>query len=320
MKSFMFAFLAFFGMAAAAPAPSFAMVDGLRLAYEISGPPGGQAVLLLCGTGMQMTDWPDELISGMAQRGFRVVRFDNRDVGLSTHLDKLGPPDWAALSAAGKTGAPPPLHYTLEDVARDSAGLLTALGIAKAHIVGVSQGGVVAQLMALHHPDRVLSLVPVMSGSGNPVHPLVAHPERLAATATPPSGNDFDTLVAYQVKLWRALSGRGFPQDEAALTARAQVDIRRSYDPIGLQRQQAAALVAAFQDRRKALAAVKVPAIVIEGDDDPLVPIESAREVATAIPGAEFRLIAGMGHDLPPALVPQIVDAVAEAARRSRQP
>jgi pimeloyl-ACP methyl ester carboxylesterase len=302
-----------------APAPTTASVNGITMAYESRGPANAETVLLIGGTGMQMTEWPEALIQGLLKRGFRVVRFDNRDAGLSTHLASLGPPDWAAITAAGQAGRAPPLPYTLEDMARDTVGLMSALGVSKAHIAGVSQGGIVAQDVAILFPGRVLSLVPIVCGSGNPVHPLVAHPERLAETSAPPKGDDFETLVAYRVKVGRAFAGRGYPRSEAALHAEAAALIRRNYDPVGLQRQQAAALIASFQDRRKALSSVTVPAIVIQGDDDPLVPIPSAREVAQSIPGAEFRLIPGMGHDIPPALAPQIVDAIAVAAARSRQ-
>ena len=302
-----------------APAPATASVNGITIAYESFGPADAETVLLIGGTGMQMTEWPDELIQGLVTRGFRVVRFDNRDAGLSTHLASLGSPDWQAISAAGQAGRAPPLPYTVEDMARDAVGLLSALGIRRAHIAGVSQGGIVTQDIGILFPDRVLSLVPIMSGSGNPAHPLVAHPERLTETSTPPKGDDFESLVAYRMKVGRAFAGRGYQRSETELRVEAEFLIRRNYDPIGLQRQQAAALVASFQDRRKALSSVTAPAIVIQGDDDPLVPVESAREVAESIPGAEFRLIPGMGHDIPPALAPQIVEAITAAARSHRR-
>jgi pimeloyl-ACP methyl ester carboxylesterase len=301
---------------AAAQGTRYASVNGLRLAYESHGPDSAELILLIGGTGMQLTDWPPELVSELTRRGYRVVTFDNRDVGLSTHLDSLGLPDWQALSSAGEPGEPLPLPYSVADMADDAVGLLGALGVEAAHVVGVSQGGIIAQLIAIRHPERVLSLTPIMSGSGNPAHPLPADPKRLRDVSTPPASTETDSVVAFQIRVAHAFAGSGYPPDDSTLRARIERSTRRAYDPGGLQRQQAAALVATFQDRRQELTRVDVPTVVVQGQDDPLVPVESVREVARSIPNAELVLIPGMGHDLPVALTGRIADAITTAARR----
>jgi pimeloyl-ACP methyl ester carboxylesterase len=298
-------------------ATQFASVNGLRLAYQSRGPADGETMLLIGGTGMQLVDWPVALLDTLAERGYRVVVFDNRDVGLSTHLDSLGAPDWTAIVGAGQAGRPPPLPYTLEDMASDAVGLLTTLGVEKAHIVGVSQGGIITQLIAIHHPERVLSITPMMAGAGDPSIPVPADPERLAGIGDPPADTAFAAVVDYQMRVDRALAGRAYPPDDSTLRARVERSVRRAYDPQGLQRHQAAALVASYQDRREALRKLRVPAVVVQGADDPLVPPESARQVAESIPGAQFVLLPGMGHDLPPELVGRVADAITSAARRA---
>jgi pimeloyl-ACP methyl ester carboxylesterase len=295
----------------------YATVNGLRLAYESHGPTDGETILLIGGTGMQLIDWPSELVDTLVDRGYRVVTFDNRDVGLSTRLDSLGAPDWPAIIRAGQEGRPAPLPYTLEDMAADAVGLLTALGVEKAHIVGASQGGIITQLIAIHYPDRVLSITPMMSGSGDPSQPMPAKPDRLKDIGDPPTDTAFATQVEYQMRVDRALAG-AYPPDDTTLRARVVRRLRRGYDAEGLQRHQAAALVASYQDRREALRQVRVPAVVVQGADDPLVPPESARQVAESIPGAQFVLIPGMGHDMPAEVVGRVADAITSAARRAR--
>ena len=266
---------------------------------------------------MQLIDWPIELVRELVRRGYRVVRFDSRDVGLSTHLDAAGLPDWDAITRAGQEGRPPPLAYTLEDLARDAVGLLDALDIEKAHIVGASQGGMIAQLIAIHHPEHVLSLTSIMATSGNPALPLVAKPEVFAEVGPPPAGDSLDAVIDYEVRLRQALGSPGYPTDAETLRSQAERSVRRAYDPAGSARQQAAATVAHYQDRREELRDVQVPTVVIHGAEDPLVPVQGGREVAESIPNAEFRLIPGMGHNLPEALVPVIADAIVAAASRA---
>jgi pimeloyl-ACP methyl ester carboxylesterase len=294
-----------------------AEANGIELAYESYGPADREAILLIGGTGNQLIDWPIELVHDLVGRGYRVVRFDSRDVGLSTHVDSAGPPDWAAITRAGQEGRPPPLAYTLEDMAGDALGLLDALDIEKAHIVGISQGGMIAQLIAIHHPEHVLSLTSIAAGPGDPTLPLPAKPEVFASVGTPPTGDDREERIAFEVRSRQALSSPGYPTDEQTIRRQVERDFDRSFDPEGVARHQAAALVASFQDRREALRGVRVPTVVVHGAEDPLVPVQGGREVAESIPGAEFRLIPGMGHDVPVALVPTIADAIAAAAARS---
>lgn len=291
--------------------------NGITLAYESYGPEDHEAILLIGGTGNQLIDWPIELVHELVRRGYRVVRFDSRDVGLSTHLESAGLPNWAAITRAGQEGKPPPLAYTLEDMAQDAVGLLDALDIEKAHIVGVSQGGMVAQLIAIHHPEHVLSLTSMMATSGNPALPLPAKPEVFASLGSPPVGDDLAEHIAYELRTRQALSSPGYPTDEQTIRQQIERDFQRSYDPAGVARHQAAALVASYKDRREALRDVHVPTVVVHGAEDPLVPVQGGREVAESIPNAEFRLIPGMGHDLPVALVPVIADAITAAASRS---
>ena len=294
-----------------------ARVDGLQLAYRASGPSGGETMLLIGGTGMQLVDWPEELVRGLADAGYRVVVYDHRDVGRSTKLDSLGAPDWAAITRAGQEGRTPPLPYTLEDMADDAVGLLSALGVAKAHIIGASQGGIIAQLVAIRHPDRVLSVAPMMAGTGNPAHAMPAQPARLASIGAPPADTGFESVVDYQVRVALALAGRGFPADSGVVRERAERSVRYGYHAEGVARQQAAALVASFQDRRDALARLRVPAVVIQGEDDPIVAPEGAQEAAATIPGAELLMIPGMGHELPDAVTDRVVDAIVANAERA---
>lgn len=291
--------------------------NGIRLAYESYGPAEREAILLIGGTGNQLIDWPIELVEELVDRGYRVVRFDSRDVGLSTHLDSAGLPDWAAIVTAGQEGRPPPLAYTLEDMAQDAVALLDALDIPRAHIVGVSQGGMVAQLMAIHHPEYVLSLTSMMATSGNPTLPLPARPEVLAGVGTPPTGDDRNERIDFEVRSRLALGSPAYPTDEETIREQVARGFARAYDPAGVARHQAAALVASYQDRRTALQAVRVPTVVLHGAEDPLVAVQGGREVAESIPEAEFRLIPGMGHDVPVALVPVIADAITAAAARA---
>lgn len=291
--------------------------NGITLAYERHGPADRETILLIGGTGNQLIDWPVELVQELVKRGYGVVRFDNRDVGLSTHLESAGLPDWEAIVRAGQEGRPPPLAYTLEDLALDAVGLLDALDVEKAHVVGVSQGGMVAQLMAIHHPERVLSLTSIMAGSGNPALALPPKPEVLASVGAPPTGDDRAERIDYEVRTRQALGSPRYPTDEATIRRQVEQGFERAFDPAGVARHQAAALVASYQDRREALRGVRVPTVVVHGEEDPLVSVQGGREVAESVPDAEFRLIPGMGHDLPVALAPVIADAIAAAASRS---
>lgn len=309
--------------ALAAPPPSSSadarfmgkvQANGISIAYESLGPTNRETVLLIMGTGGQLTQWPPELLTELVKRGYRVVCYDNRDVGLSTHLDAAGLPDWMAIGAALKAGKPAPLAYTLDDMANDTVGLLDALGIRKAHLVGVSMGGMIAQIVAAKFPERTRSLTSIMAGSGNPALPLPAKPDVVAKMPPPVPNGDTEAIIAREIKVWQVIGSPGYPTDERLLRKRVTDAVKRSYYPAGMERQGVAAVFAG--DRRSSLKSIKSPTVVVHGSEDPIVPIEGGREVAANIPGAELRVIPGMGHDIPDALVPVVLEAITSATSR----
>jgi pimeloyl-ACP methyl ester carboxylesterase len=298
------------------PVVGQAEANGITLAYESFGPPDRETILWIAGTGQQLTSWPMELLEALVTRGYRIVRFDNRDSGLSTMFDEAGVPDAQAVGAALAAGEPPPLPYTLRDMARDAVGLLDALGIPQAHLVGVSMGGAIAQYVAIDFPERTLSLTSVMANSGNPALPVVADPERFMALPTPPA-DDPQAYIDYQVKVHQLLNSPAYPSDEATLREWVTRDVARSYNTSGLARQQLISIAGHFEHdtyRLRHLETIKVPTVVLHGADDPLVPVVSAEDLAARIPGAVLCIVPGMGHDLPVALVPLFADAITAAA------
>lgn len=288
-----------------------ASANGIEIEWDERGDAGDPAVLLIMGLGAQMTRWTDAFMTPLAARGFRVIRFDNRDVGLSTKLEAGGIPDLAKVGMALATGGKPDVPYTLDDMAADAVALLDAIGIDKAHIVGASMGGMIAQLVAANHPERVLSLTSIMSSTGNPALPR-ATAEANAVLMSRPQGTDIDSLVAHGVKSAKVVGSPGYPTDDAVLAERARADLTRMMYPQGFARQLAA--IWANGDRRERLAGITAPTLVIHGADDPLVPVEAGRDTAASIPGARLIEIAGMGHDLPEALIGQVTRLIADHA------
>jgi pimeloyl-ACP methyl ester carboxylesterase len=293
-----------------------AQANGIEIEYEVSGPEDGEIALLIMGLGGQLTRWPPPLVDKLVGEGFRVIRFDNRDVGLSTWLDAAGAPDLAKVTGAVTRGETPDVPYLIGDMADDAAGLLDALGIARAHVVGVSMGGMIGQMLAARHPAKVLSLVSVMSTTGNPAVPP-ARPEVLAVLFSPPETTDIDGLTEKALKAQIAIQSPAWPVDPRTVAPRLRSDIERAYAPVGLVRQAAA--VVASGDRREALKTITAPTVVLHGADDPLVRVEGGQDTAATIPGAELRIIAGMGHDLAAGVHDAFVDAVKAAAARARQ-
>src|SRR5262245_6489621 len=267
--------------------------NGITIAYESFGPEDRETVLLSMGAGAPLTAWPVELCEELVKRGYRVIRYDNRDVGLSTRFDAAGTPDFAAIVPAAKAGKPAPLPYTLDDMARDAVGLLDALGIHKAHVVGPSLGGMIAQTLAADHPERTLSLTSIMATSGKPDLPLVAKPEALARIPPPAPEGDKKAYIERQIKLLQFIGSPRAPIDEKVLRQWVTRDVDRSYYPAGEARHAAASLFAVYEDRRPKLKTVKAPTVVVHGEDEPLVAVEAGRDVAANIPGAEFRLQIG---------------------------
>lgn len=292
-----------------------AQANGIELEYDVTGPADGEPLLLIMGLGAQMTRWPSAFVDKLAARGLRVIRYDNRDVGLSSKLE--GTPDFPALFKALGEGKKPDVPYLLDDMARDAVGLLDALEIERAHIVGASLGGMVAQLVAADHPERTLSLTSIMSTSGNRGLPP-ASPEAMAVLNDrgPDPLTDFEGYLDHAVKGAVVVGSPSHPPDLAETRLRIRNDFNRSYSPAGFQRQYAAA--AASPDRRPKLAGINAPTVVIHGAADPLVPLAGGRDTADSIPGAELRVIEGMGHDFPPALFDTIVEGVMRAVERAK--
>ena len=285
-----------------------ASANGIEIEYETFGDQTKPAILLIMGLGVQMLGWDERFCNTLADRGFFVIRYDNRDVGLSTHTE--GPvPNPLELMGGNFSSA----SYTLDDMAGDAAGLLDHLGIAAAHVVGVSMGGMIAQTLAAKHPDRVLSLTSIMSTTGNSE---VGQPkqEALVALITPMPG-DRDGYVDGTVKAFGVIASPGYPPDEERLRALIGASYDRSYNPIGFLRQLAGIMKSG--DRTEALRQIKAPTLVIHGEDDPLIVKSGGEATAQAIPGAKLVTIPGMGHDLPPELWPQFIDEIVENTERA---
>jgi len=292
--------------------------NGISITYDSFGSDKAPPLLLIMGLGAQMTRWRPEFCEQLAARGFRVIRFDNRDAGLSTHLIEAGVPDMAVVAAAMQKGEKPEVPYTLSDMAADATGLLDALGIARAHIVGASMGGMIAQLVAADHPEHTLSLTSIMSTTGNPALPR-ATPEAMAVlTNRPPHPSDEEAYLAHSLAAARVIGSPAYPVDEAVQRAQSLADVKRCYEPTGFARQIAA--VTATGDRRAKLKTITAPTVVVHGAADPLVPVEGAHDTAENIPGAELVVIPGMGHDLPPALYDTLIDAIVRVTERSKTP
>ena len=287
-----------------------AAANGVDLAYDEVGDPKAPTILLIMGLGTQMIAWPEAFCEALAQRGFRVVRFDNRDIGLSTKFETAAPIDVVAAFARAAAGQPVGAPYTLNDMAADAIGLMDTLGIARAHIVGASMGGMIAQIIAARYPDRTRSLVSIMSSSGNPGLPQ-GRPEAVAALLAPrPNAGDREAIIAHGVQVYRAIGSPGFPTPDAALRAKVERAADRSYYPAGVGRQLLAVL--ASGSRVDLLKEIRVPSLVLHGADDPLVPAEAGIDTARHISGAALQIIPGMGHDLADGLIPILTGAIAD--------
>jgi len=290
-----------------------ARANGIELEYERFGRAGDPPLLLVMGLGAQMILWHDEFCDALVDRGFQVIRYDNRDVGRSTWLDAAGMPDVLGALAAAGSGRPIDAPYRLSDMAADAAALLDALELEAAHVVGASMGGMIAQSLAIEHPARVCTLTSIMSTTGHPDLPP-ARPEAMALLLTPVP-DERAAQIERSVQASRAIGSPAYPSDEAELRALAERAFERGVNPPGFARQLVAIL--ASGNRRQALGGVRAPTLVIHGADDPLVPVEAGRDTAASVPGAELLEIAGMGHDLPRALWPVVVEAIAKHAEQA---
>ena len=288
--------------------------NGIGVEIEDHGSPGGEPLLLVMGLGMQLLGWHEDLVALLVARGFRVIRFDNRDIGLSQRFDHLGVPNLALESLRHVVGLRARSAYTLADMATDAIGILDALGIDAAHVCGASMGGMIAQHMARIAPARVKSLTLVMTSSGARSLPGPSLKVRSALISRPPS-TTIEGIVEHYVKLYALIGSPAYPTPPDWLRERFTVSVRRSYRPAGTARQMVA--IAADGDRSPMLGAIRMPTQIIHGEADPLVPVAAGRDLRAKIPEARIDLVAGMGHDLPAPLWPRLVDGIAAAAGRA---
>lgn len=288
------------------------IANGITIEYETHGDPANPPLLLIMGLGAQLTLWPIELVEALVARGFYVIRHDNRDIGLSEKFGHGGVPNFRRVALMRLFGLRAKLPYRLTDMADDAAGLLDALGIERAHIVGGSMGGMIAQLLAIHHPQRVRTLTSIFSTTGNPRLPRPRPEAMNALLDRAPANATLEQVIPIGIRVARAIGSPAYPTPEERLRERIARDFARSFYPEGPARQIAA--IMDDGDRRKRLRSVTAPTLVIHGTDDPLVPVEGGRDTAKAIPGAKLHEIPGMGHDLPLELVDEIADAIAAHA------
>lgn len=286
-----------------------ASANQIELHYESFGPPSAPAILLIMGLGGQLVRWNVELCEALVARGYRVIRFDNRDVGRSTWCDQLPPPDLRGLLQGRPAAA---LPYTLDTMADDAVGLLDALQIGRAHLVGASMGGAIAQLIAARYPGRTRSLTSIMSSSGNPELPPPTPAATAALVAPLPLTRDRASLVADAVRRHRVIESPGYPAPQAELEQLYGEEFDRGFHPAGVVRQLGALI--AHGDRRKFLQSIACPTTVLHGLDDPLIPFACGEDVARHVAGARLWPVPGMGHDFPRALTGVFVDAILSAA------
>jgi len=284
--------------------------NGIHIEYDTFGDSSFPALLLVAGNGAQIYFWDAEFCESLAKKGFFVIRFDNRDAGLSTKFEEAGIPDFQAAINALMEGKPVESAYTLDDMADDAVGLLDALGIEKAHICGASMGGMIAQVISYRHPKRVLSLTSIMSTTGNPELPQ-AKPETIAAVLAPAPA-ERGAYIEHNMKIWRKIWSPGFPFEEKRARTFIEKSYDRSYYPQGAVRQNIALI--ANGDRRPSLLTIAVPTLVIHGTDDPLIPVEGGKDTARVIPGASLLIINGMGHDMPKGVWAEIAEAISNHA------
>ncbi|THD77167.1 MAG: alpha/beta hydrolase [Phenylobacterium sp.] len=269
----------------------------VEIEYQTFGDGKPETVILINGLGSQMTRWPEAFCEKLVAKGYRAIRMDNRDVGLSSSLD-------------GQS-------YSVQDMANDVIAVLDAAGVKKAHVAGVSMGGMITQTVAIEHPDRVLSITSIMSATGAS-GTMDSTPEAAAVLNVPPPDPkaDFEAYVVQGIKNARTIGSPAYPWDEAEIRQRVIDEYRRAYNPAGVGRQMAA--IRADGDRSARLGKLTVPAVVLHGADDPLLKPYGGEQTAASIPGAELRIVPGMGHDLPPGLYDIFVDAIIGAAQRAK--
>lgn len=280
----------------------------IEINYDTFGNASDPAILLIMGLASQMILWKDEFCQALASKGYYIIRFDNRDVGLSSKISNAPIPKAMEVITAVQQRQPVNVPYKLSDMAKDTLGLLDALNISSAHVVGISMGGMIAQIMAIEYPTRVKTLTSMSSTTGNPTLPQ-ARPEVMALLLTPPS-SDRNKNIEQSVNTWRTLHGPRYHFDEKFIRERSGKVFDRNFYPAGDARQFAA--IIASGSRNKALEKLTVPTLVIHGDADPLIPVEGGKDTAKSIPKAKLLIIEGMGHTIPDEVESQILTAILE--------
>ncbi|MEJ8823447.1 alpha/beta fold hydrolase [Variovorax humicola] len=285
--------------------------NGIQIEVDDSGADGSQnerpVVLLIMGLGMQLIGWPPDFVQPLVDAGFRVVRYDNRDIGLSQGFEHAGKHSLVWQTLRQRIGLRVRSAYTLQDMANDALGVLDALGVQRAHVIGASMGGMIAQRLAATAPDRVRSLTSIMSSSGARGLPG-PHPEIARSLMRRPAGRSEDALVDFSVGFIKLIASPAYPYEASALATRVRTGIRRAYRPDGVVRQMLA--IGADSDRPTVLSRIKSPTLVLHGEADKLVPLECGQDSARRIPGARFVTIPGMGHDLPPQVSAILLDHI----------
>ena len=289
--------------------------NGISLEVEDHGPTGGEPLLLIMGLGMQLVAWPDGLVKQLVAKGFRVIRFDNRDAGLSQSFDSVGVPNMALAAVQHLFRVPIKSPYSLADMARDAVGVLDALNLKKAHVCGASMGGMIAQHLGMAHTARIKSLTLIMTTSGARALPQPTLKVRSALLSRPADPQRLDSVAAHYFKLYRLIGSPSFAAPEAELRERIDAAVRRSNRPSGVARQLVA--IAADIDRAAQLGRISVPTHIIHGEADPLVPVAAAHDLKQRIAGATLDLIAGMGHDLPEPLWPRFAAGIKEISTQA---
>ncbi|MCK0129498.1 alpha/beta hydrolase [Erythrobacter sp. F6033] len=282
---------------------------GIELFYEDNGNPDHEPILLVMGLGAQMVLWPDEFVEALVGEGYRVIRFDNRDIGLSQKMEGAKAPGLKMQVLRKMIGFPARVPYTLAEMADDAAGLLDALKIDRAHVVGASMGGMIVQLMGINHADKLLSLTSIMSTTGNPKVPQ-ADKQAMEALIAPLTSLEEQDLLAHGINVQQSIGSPGYPADPKRREEKVLKAIRRSVYPPGLPRQLAA--IIDDGDRRERLKNVTTPTLVLHGEDDPLVKLEGGQDTAAHIPGAKLVTIPGWGHDIPVELIGRVTQEIVD--------
>jgi len=292
------------------PKQMFIKARGMQFCVEERGDPSGPPIVLIMGFACQMTHWPESLLDSLAQQGHRVICFDNRDIGLSDKLHSKIKVDIRKAFLYHKLGFNLRANYTLHDMAEDTASLMAALEIENAHVVGVSMGGMIAQLLAAHYPNKVRSLTAIMSSTNSPKLPMPELGLMLKLSKTGPSANDMESVTKRWINFWNAVQSPGYPTAIATIRELMEANYKRNFSPAGTLRQLQAIL--ATGSLEKVIRKINVPTLVIHGERDPLLKPACGKAISKGIKGAQFKLIQGMGHDLPEPLIPEFVRLISE--------